>query len=106
MARAGYLVQILLPVRDNEGRPFDGDLHGRTRQELLDRFGGVTANQRAPAHGLWASPDGGVAGDEVVIFEVMARDMERGWWAGYRTTLERRFCQDVIVVRALPCDTL
>jgi hypothetical protein len=106
MVRAEYLVQILLPVRDNDGRPFDGDVHGRTRQELLDRFGGVTAYQRAPAHGLWTSPHGEVALDEVVIFEVMTEDLDRDWWAAYRETLEGRFRQDVIVVRALPCDTL
>lgn len=97
---------MLLPVRDNDGRPFGGDVHGTTRRELLDRFGGVTAYQRAPAHGLWESPAGEVARDEVVIFEVMVPQLERGWWADYRRALERRFRQDVIVLRALPLETL
>jgi hypothetical protein len=61
------LVQILLPLRDNQGRAFTGDVHGKTRHELLERFGGVTAYQRAPAQGLWKSDGGDVAHDEVVI---------------------------------------
>ena len=100
------LVQILLPLRDNDGRPFGDDGHGRTRRELLDRFGGVTAYQRAPAEGLWKSEDGEVARDEVVIFEVMVEDLERDWWRQYRQTLEARFRQDAIVIRAMPHETL
>lgn len=106
MAPAEYLVQLLLPIRDNESRPFEGDLHGQTRRELLERFGGVTAYQRAPAHGLWASPDGEVARDEVVIFEVMVGTLDRSWWAEYRRVLEGRFRQDALVIRALPHERL
>ena len=106
MTPEGYLVQLLLPLRDNEGRPFEGEPHGRTRRELLERFGGVTAHQRAPAHGLWETPDGEVARDEVVIFEVMAPALDRRWWADYRQTLERRFRQDTVLIRALPQETL
>ena len=100
------LVQILLPMRDNDGRPFGDDAHGRTRRELLDRFGGVTAYQRAPAEGLWKTDDGEVARDEVVIFEVMVDEVEREWWRRYRETLQARFRQDVIVIRAIPHETL
>ena len=102
----GSLVQILLPLRDNEGCPFGGDVHGKTRHELLERFGGVTAYQRAPAQGLWKSEDGEVARDEVVIFEVMVDEVERDWWRRYRETLQARFRQDVIVIRAIPHETL
>jgi hypothetical protein len=100
------LVQILLPLRDNEGKAFGDDTFGPTRRELLDRFGGVTAYQRAPAQGLWKTEDGEVARDEVVIFEVMADDVDRDWWRRYRDTLERRFRQDVVLIRAIPHETL
>ena len=106
MSSTECLVQILLPLRDNEGRAFSGDVHGKTRRELLERFGGVTAYQRAPAQGLWKSADGEVEKDEVVIFEVMVERVERDWWRQYRTTLEGRFRQDVIIVRAIPHETL
>ena len=45
-----YLIHILLPLNDNEGRP-----HGREllrAVELTERFGGLTAHTRAPAEGL------------------------------------------------------
>ena len=106
MTPAEYLVQLLLPVRDNRGRPFKDDAHGTTRRELLERFGGVTAYQRAPAHGLWESPAGEVARDEIVIFEVMVSKLDRAWWAEYKRTLEARFRQDAILIRALPQESL
>ena len=102
----GTLAQILLPLRDNEGRAFGDDTFGVTRRELLERFGGVTAYQRAPAQGLWKTDEGEVARDEVVIFEVMAGDLDRDWWTAYRQTLQLRFRQDVILIRAIPHETL
>ncbi len=94
-----YLVEIFLPLRDNAGRRFDQALYGRVRQELVDRFGGLTAFSRVPAEGLWA--EGGEAtADEIVIFEVMADLLERDWWAGYRKELEGSFAQDVVLIRA------
>ena len=48
-----YLVQILLPVYDNEGHAFEPGDYVHLRSELADRFGGVTAYMRAPARGVW-----------------------------------------------------
>ncbi|HEX8373823.1 MAG TPA: hypothetical protein VF606_01440, partial [Geminicoccaceae bacterium] len=48
-----YLVQILLPLRDNEGWPFHEDEYLRIRRELTGRFGGLTAYTRVPAEGVW-----------------------------------------------------
>jgi hypothetical protein len=36
----------------------------------------------------------------------MAQHQDREWWRLYRETLERRFRQDQIVVRALHCGIL
>jgi hypothetical protein len=100
-----HLVQILLPLADNEGRPFPGADYARLRQELSDRFGGITSYSRAPAEGLWK--DGGeTSRDDVVIFEVMAETLDRAWWQGCRVGLEARFRQDAIVMRALPIERL
>ena len=48
-----YLVQILLPLYDNEGHAFEAREYVELRGELADRFGGVTAYTRAPARGVW-----------------------------------------------------
>ncbi len=94
-----HLIQILLPLADNEGRSFPGELFAAVRRELADRFGGLTAFTRAPAEGFW-DDGGGVARDDVVVLEVMADELDGAWWAEYRRGLEERFRQDAVVVRA------
>ena len=69
-----HVVEILLPLRDNEGNPFPRASLDRVRHELTERFGGVTAHLRAPAAGAWKDDEGDVARDDVVIVEVMADD--------------------------------
>ncbi|HSU12734.1 hypothetical protein [Longimicrobium sp.] len=101
-----YLIQILLPLRDNEERPFPRDEFDRVRRELTERFGGTTFYTRAPAVGLWKDDEGEVSRDEVIVAEVMAEHQDREWWRLYRETLEGRFRQDQIVVRAMHCGML
>lgn len=100
-----HLIEILLPLTDNEGRPFGAGEFDRVRDDLAARFGGVTAFRRAPAEGVWAE-GGGVSRDEVVIFEVMTDALDREWWAAYRGELERRFRQEKLVVRATAFEEL
>jgi hypothetical protein len=95
------LIQILLPVYDNEGKRFDPSLFATTREELTDRFGGLTAYMRAPARGVWKTDDGEETTDDIVIFEVMSDDLDAGWWRAFRGSLEARFRQELIIVRAL-----
>ena len=76
------------------------------RDELAQRFGGVTAFRLSPAEGLWKDDGGEPVRDRVVIFEVMYGPLERGWWASYRAELERRFRQDELVVRATEFEQL
>ena len=101
-----YLIQLLVPVFDNDGQPFARELFAATRRELMDRFGGLTAYERAPAKGFWQEEDGAVVRDDVLMFEVMTDAIEREWWAGYRRTLEKRFRQDEIVARAIRVERL
>jgi hypothetical protein len=39
-----YLIHILLPLNDNEGRPYGRDLFRAVADELAERFGGLTAH--------------------------------------------------------------
>ena len=102
----GWLVQILLPLTDNDGRKFGDEVFAPTRKELTERFGGLTAYLRAPARGLWKSGEGEVAHDDIVIFEVMSETLDAGWWRDYRRRLEERFRQDEIIARAMSTRTL
>ncbi len=95
-----HLVQLLLPLYDNEGRRFPPAHYDAVRTELADRFGGLTAYSRAPAEGVWTEGEGPPAHDDVVVYEVMVDALDREWWRGFRADLERRFAQDELVVRA------
>jgi hypothetical protein len=101
-----YLIQILLPLRDNDGKAFAREEFDRVRREITERFGGVTFYARSPAVGVWKDDEGDVSRDDVVVAEVMAQHQDREWWRLYRETLERRFRQDQVVVRALHCGLL
>jgi hypothetical protein len=101
------LVEIFLPLADNEGRPFGREAFRDVREELVERFGGLTAFTRAPAEGLWADEDGGQpVKDDIVVFEVMDGRFDRTWWRAYRERLEARFRQDEILIRATETERL
>ena len=101
-----YLVQILLPLFDNDGHAFEAAgvraasfgarrslrrghrLHASTRSRGLERrFRGTTR-------------------DDIVIFEVMTGELDREWWTAFRKQLEARFRQDTLIVRALTSTVL
>jgi hypothetical protein len=100
-----HLVEILLPLRDNEGEPFGHELFVVVREELVERFGGLTAFTRSPAEGVW-NAGGERNRDEIVVLEVMAEMLDRQWWRAYRETLEQRFRQDEVVIRASEVERL
>ncbi|HYH83423.1 MAG TPA: hypothetical protein VEX86_26750 [Longimicrobium sp.] len=101
-----YLIQILLPLRDNDGERFGRGEFDRVRTELTERFGGVTFFSRSPAQGVWKDDDGDVDHDDVLVAEVMARQQDRGWWRQYRQSLETRFRQEKIVARSIAFEPL
>jgi hypothetical protein len=94
-----HLIEILLPVTDNNGQHFEAAMYAQVREELTKHFGGVTAFTRAPAQGSNAA-GGTVVHDDIVVMEVMAANLDPEWWAAYRKQLERDFVQDEIVIRA------
>ncbi|HYF61632.1 MAG TPA: hypothetical protein VD886_02395 [Herpetosiphonaceae bacterium] len=95
-----HQIQILLPLYDNEGAPFDPALYAQIRDELTERFGGLTTYLRSPATGLWKQDSETTVRDEIVIYEVMAEALDKRWWRGYRAELSRIFQQEELVVRA------
>ena len=100
-----HLIEIFLPLNRNDGSAQPGERFAKVRTELVERFGGLTAFTRAPAEGLWAE-DGDVSRDAIVILEVMDASFDAGWWRAYRATLERRFEQEAVLVRAVAVERL
>ena len=101
-----HLVQLLLPLYDNGGRAFPGEHYAAVRDELTERFGGLTAYTRAPAQGLWQEASGPTRRDDIVVYEVMTDTLDREWWRAYRRTLERRFAQEELVIRSQAVERL
>ncbi|MGV3660239.1 MAG: hypothetical protein ACO1TE_08635 [Prosthecobacter sp.] len=95
-----HLIQILLPLYDNKQHPLDRSLHDEVKMELTDLFGGLTAYTRSPAEGRWSQGARDVK-DDIVVYEIMAEKLDAVWWNEYRHTLEERFQQDKIVIRAM-----
>ena len=95
------LIQILLPRADNAGQPFAREDFDRVKEELAADFEGVTAFLQAPAEGLWRE-GGQTDNDDIVIFEVMAEEIDLQDWRRRRTELERRFRQDRVIIRYMP----
>ena len=100
------LVQLFLPLRDNDGHAYPKAEFDRVRAELTERFGGATAFLRSPAVGAWEDDEGDIQRDDVVLMEVMADRLDHDWWTAYRESLEARFAQEEILVRATPVERL
>ena len=96
-----YLVQLLLPAEDHEGRTYPRAYYEALATRLTDEFGGVTAYTRTPATGLWEAASGERVRDEVVVIEVMVEEIDPDWWAQLRAELEAKFAQRELLVRAL-----
>lgn len=101
-----HLIQILLPLYDNDGKPFTQDEFLKVRDELSERFGGITTYMRSPARGIWKETKESTVHDDIVIYEVMTADMDREWWRKYREQLTESFRQDVLIVRASEVELL
>ncbi|MDX6694377.1 MAG: hypothetical protein QOF02_1980 [Blastocatellia bacterium] len=101
-----HLIQLLLPLYDNNKQHFSQEEFDRVSDELAKRFGGVTAFRRSPAEGVWREGEDDVSRDKVIIFEVMTESLDRDWWSEYRKRLEQRFRQEQLIIRATHVEQL
>lgn len=101
-----YLTQLLLPLYDNAERNLPKTLFAEVRDELTQQFGGLTAHSRAPVDGLWQEDDSHTVRDDLIIYEVMSDELDHAWWKTYRASLEERFRQDQVLIRAHPIEIL
>jgi hypothetical protein len=101
-----YLIQILLPLYDNEQHPFPRHFYVKVGEILTERFGGLTAYNRSPAEGLWKDGPSRTQRDEIIVYEIMAEKLNRRWWTRFRKELEALFRQESIVIRAQKLELL
>ena len=101
-----HLLQLFLPLYDNEGSKLPNALYSEVKEELAQKFGGMTAYNRAPAEGLWKEDSSQPHRDELVIYEVMVDDFDPQWWRQYRESLDHRFRQERVLVRSQQIDVI
>jgi len=94
-----YLIQIFLPLYDNNKQPFDKNLYNEIQDQIKEKFGGVTLYRHAPAQGLWEDENGNTNYDELITAEVMTEDLNQEWWQQYKHQLEQIFKQEEILIR-------
>jgi hypothetical protein len=101
-----HSVQLLLPLFNQENDPFPHGYFSDLKNQLTEKFGGITAYTRSPATGFWKENDDKTVKDDIIIYEVMAPEMDKEWWHNLRKRLEKLFRQDVIVIRTWEIDLL
>jgi hypothetical protein len=101
-----HLIQLLLPLCDNNGHPFPQSMYLQVRDELAEHFGGITTYVRSPAEGLWKEGKSSTIRDDIIIYEVMTKELDCDWWKSFRERLENLFRQESLVVRASHIDIL
>jgi hypothetical protein len=94
------LIQILLPTNGGEDGVFEW-----LAQELTEKFGGVTSFIRVPAEGRW-NTGSHTEHDDIAVIEVMAEDVDYGYWANLCSRLEQALAQEQIVIRCQPLELL
>jgi hypothetical protein len=99
------LIQLLLPLNDNLGKKFPKKFFKDIKEELTEKFSGVTAFSQSPAEGVWED-EGYVQKDQIIIYEVMAAGFDHNWWRDFIHKLEAKLNQEKIVLRWFDVSTL
>lgn len=99
------IVEVFLPLDTREGEPISREVFDGIIDDLAERFGGATAFTRAPTEGFWKQGET-IERDRVIIIEVIVEKLDTVWWAEFRKTLEHKFEQDEVLIRATPCRKL
>lgn len=100
------LVQIFLPLYDNNKKLFQKLVYDDVLNELKNQFGGVTFYRNAGVEGLWEDGSGKTNYDELVIAEVMIEHLDKEWWNQLKQRLEQIFKQDEILIRCVRFEKL
>jgi hypothetical protein len=94
-----YLIELFLLLYANNGEAFSKDAYLSIGKDMTKKFGGMTAFTRAPAKGFWQKSKEELVKDDIIIFEVMTKKLDKEWWSNYKILLEKTFSQDDIIIR-------
>ena len=100
-----YLIQILLPLYDNNKQAFEKSLLDKVRDDLKDVFGGVTLYRNSPAEGAWNDVTG-TDYDELITAEVITDSLDKAWWQQFKHEMEQTFKQKKLMIRCIKFEKL
>ncbi len=95
---AQRLIQVYLPLYDPSGKSLPEKLFHEVKTALTEKFGGLTMYTRSPAEGLWKETEQKTVKDDLVIYEVMAVDLDEVFWKEYKEQLKKQFKQDELLI--------
>ena len=89
-----FITQVLLPKRDNLGRPYGRGRYGAFHARMLRRFGGWT--RKGQVEGAWLSPSGKLFTEQHWVYEVGHARRELRFWQAEKERLKTEFDQEEI----------
>ena len=89
-----FITQILLPKRDNVGRPIPSKRFVAFQNRMIRRFGGWTC--KGQAEGAWLSPTGRLFAELHWVYEVGHSRRELRFWLDEKERLNAEFDQEDI----------
>jgi hypothetical protein len=95
-----YLIQVLLPLYDNNKQVFQKRVFDNIRDNLKDVFGGVTIYRNSPAEGVWSN-ETGTDYDELITAEIITNNLDKALWQQFKHELEHIFKQKEIMMRCI-----
>lgn len=98
------LVQLFIPLYDNDGMPFKDDLFVSLKEQLAEKFGGVTIYRQTT--GFWKQSEGPAQKDEILIYEVMVKTIETKFWKELKERLLKAFRQESLLFRFFDIELL
>src|SRR5690242_17017549 len=89
-----FITQVLIPKRDNAGRPFARERYTAFHARMMQRFGGWT--RKGQAEGAWLSPAGKLHTDEHWVYEIGHSGRSLHFWQAEKERLKAEFDQEDI----------
>ena len=89
-----FITQVLLPKRDNLGRPFARRAYRAFHARMIGRYGGWT--RKGQAEGAWLSASGQLYTDEHWVYEIGHSRRDLGFWEAEKERLKDEFDQEEI----------
>jgi hypothetical protein len=100
MVRAARRYDLYLPLTFNDGRPIPDQLFALVEKTLLERFAGITSQQREfPLRGIWQGKKH-LFFDQVIVVTALdfRRRGSRVFWAKLKKALLAGFAQLEILI--------